>query len=125
MFYRTQELLVPVERIQWGCRSSCVPENTLIQSSQKSLQSNTSIQCRRIFISLGWHGKSWLSSRNFFRGAKSIVMHISFVMLILLLFLDQISGGRQKSPRGQTVSGGRPLPPVEERQETKKVVVKW
>ena len=41
----------------------------------------------------------WLSSRNFFRGAKSVVMQIYVVMLIFLLFLDQISGG-QKSPRG-------------------------
>ena len=39
-----------------------------------------------------------------FRGAKSIVMQISFVMLIFLLFSDQISGG-------QTASGGVPLPP--------------
>ena len=38
-------------------------------------------------------------------GAKFIVMQISFVMLIFLLFPDQISG------RGQTASGGRPLPP--------------
>ena len=32
-------------------------------------------------------------------GEKSIVMQISFVMLIFLLFSDQISEG-QKSPRG-------------------------
>ena len=37
---------------------------------------------------------NWLSSKNFFSGAAiSIVMKISFVMLIFLLFLDQISGG--------------------------------
>ena len=42
---------------------------------------------------------NWLSSRNFFMGAKSIVMQISFVLLIFLLFSDQISGG-QKSLRG-------------------------
>ena len=41
----------------------------------------------------------------FFRGAKSIVMQIFFVMLNFLLFLGQISGG--KSLRGQTASGGR------------------
>ena len=46
----------------------------------------------------------------FFRGAKSIVKQISFVMLVFLLFLDQIS-------RGQTASGGHPsLPPMEESQ---------
>ena len=35
-----------------------------------------------------------------FSGGKPIVMQISFVMLIFLLFSDQISGGRQKSLRG-------------------------
>ena len=50
---------------------------------------------------------TWLSSRNFFQGGtKSIVMQISFVMLIFLLFSDQIW---QKSSRGV------PLP-VEESQ---------
>ena len=41
--------------------------------------------------------------QEFFRGggAKSIVMQISVVMLIFLLFSDQISGGRQKSLRGR------------------------
>ena len=37
--------------------------------------------------------------QEFFQGAKSIVMQISFVMLIFLLFSDKISGG-------QTASGG-------------------
>ena len=37
------------------------------------------------------------------RGAKSIVMQIYFVMLIFLLFSDQISGG-------QTASRGAPRP---------------
>ena len=45
--------------------------------------------------------------QEFFQAAKSIVMQISFVMLIFLLFLDQISGG--KSPRGQTASWGASL----------------
>ena len=58
---------------------------------------------------------SWLSSRKFFLGVKSIVMQISFVMLILLLFSDQISRG-QKSPRGQTAAGSAPCPPVEKSQ---------
>ena len=41
----------------------------------------------------------WLSSRNVFRGAaKSIVMQISFVML---LFSDQLSG------RGKSFQGGK------------------
>ena len=43
--------------------------------------------------------------------AKFIVMQISYVTLIFLLFSDQISGGGQKSLRGQTASGGLPLPP--------------
>ena len=48
----------------------------------------------------------WLSSRNFFRGAKSVVMQISFVMLLLS---DQISGGAKFS------RGVSPCPPpVEE-----------
>ena len=56
----------------------------------------------------------WLSSRNLFSGgAKPIVMQISFVMLIFLLFLDQIWGGAKVS-EGGAVSGGAPLPPVEE-----------
>ena len=37
-------------------------------------------------------------------------MQISFVMLIFLLLLDQISGGGQKSLRGHTASGGVPCP---------------
>ena len=45
--------------------------------------------------------------QEFFQGGKSIVMQISFVML---LFSDQISGGG-KSLQGQTASGGVPLPP--------------
>ena len=44
-------------------------------------------------------------------------MQISFVMLIFPLFSDQISGG-QSVRGGQTESGGRPLPPVEEIQGT-------
>ena len=64
-----------------------------------------------------WILGAWLSSRNFFQGAKSIVMQISFVMQFFLLFSDQISGG-QKSPRGANCLRGRPLPPVEERQST-------
>ena len=59
---------------------------------------------------------SWLSSRNLFLGAKSIVMQISFVMLIFLLFLDQISGGAKVSKGGKLPQGGTPLPPVEESQ---------
>ena len=61
----------------------------------------------------GWRGgnserclKYWLSSRNFFRGGKSIVMQIS---IVILLFSGQISGRRK-------FSGGCPLPPVEESQ---------
>ena len=45
-------------------------------------------------------------------GAKSIVMQISFVML---LFSNQISGRSKSFQGGQTASGGRP-PPEEESQ---------
>ena len=56
----------------------------------------------------------WLSSENF-SGTKSIVLQISFVMLIFLLFLDQILGG-EKPLREQT-AWGCPCPhPVEESQ---------
>ena len=50
-------------------------------------------------------------------------MQISFVMLIFLLFSDQISGGGAKvsKGRGQTASGGCP-PPVEESQNCISVV---
>ena len=47
---------------------------------------------------------SWLSSRNFFQGGKSIVMQISIVMP---LFSDQISG-RGTSFRGGKLSQGAP-----------------
>ena len=58
---------------------------------------------------------NWLSSRNFFQGkAKSTVMQISFVMLIFLLFSDQISGG-DKSLWGGNCLGS--APPVEESQQ--------
>ena len=50
----------------------------------------------------------WLSSRNFFQGAKSIVMQISFVMLIFLLFWTKFQGGQTASGEG--------APPVEESQ---------
>ena len=53
----------------------------------------------------------WLSSRNFFWGAKSIVMQISFVMLIFLLFSDQISGGKV-SEGGKLPQEGAPCPPL-------------
>ena len=46
----------------------------------------------------------------FFRGAKSTVMQISFVMLILILFSEQILGGKRL--RGGTCLRGRSLPPV-------------
>ena len=58
-------------------------------------------------------GTGFLPGIFFGGGAKSTVMQISFVMLIFLLFLDQISGGG--------VSEGGKLPqgaphPVEESQ---------
>ena len=54
----------------------------------------------------------WLSSRDFFQGANSIVMEIYFVMLMFLLFLDQISEGGQKPLRGENcVKGDAPSPP--------------
>ena len=65
-------------------------------------------------ISTAHISKTWLSSRNFFQGAKSIVMQISFVML---LFLDQISGRGKSFQGGQTASGGHPLPPCGRKPE--------
>ena len=47
--------------------------------------------------------------------AKSIVMQISFVMLIFLLFSDQISGGGAKVSEGWA-NCLRGCPPVEETQ---------
>ena len=45
---------------------------------------------------------------TFFRGAKSIVMQISVVILTFLLFSDHISGGGAKvsEGEGETASGG-------------------
>ena len=64
----------------------------------------------------------WLSSRNFFQGAKSIVMQIYFVTL---LFSDQISG-RGKVSEGGKLPHGPPVsplpPPVEESQYSKHLV---
>ena len=51
----------------------------------------------------------------FFRGAKSIVMQISSVML---LFSDQISGRGKSFQGGKLPQGGAPCPsPVEESQK--------
>ena len=44
-------------------------------------------------------------------GGKSIVMQFSFVLLIFLLFSNQISGW-QKSLRGENCLRGRPLRPL-------------
>ena len=52
----------------------------------------------------------WLYSRNFLQGAKSIVMQISFVMLIFYCFRTKFRG------EGQTAKGECPLPPVEQSQ---------
>ena len=65
------------------------------------------------------------SFQEFFQGgAKSVVMQISFLLLIFLLFSDQILGEAKSPKGGQTVSGGRPLPPMEESQpgDPKKVL---
>ena len=52
----------------------------------------------------------WLSSWNFFLGgAKSIVIQISFVML---LFSYQILGRDKSFQGGKTVSGGHPPAPL-------------
>ena len=49
----------------------------------------------------------WLSSRNFFRGAKSIVMQIS---IVILLFSDQISGRGESFREGKLPQGAPPAP---------------
>ena len=52
----------------------------------------------------------WLSSRNFYQGeAKPIVMQISFIMLMFLLFSDQISGGKSLRGEGANCLRGLPL----------------
>ena len=61
----------------------------------------TNCEIREIGVTLLVRVYCWLSSRNFFRGRKSVIMQISFVMQIL---------GEGKSPRGQTASGGAPCP---------------
>ena len=69
----------------------------------KILTSADEMSCR-VFTTLAFF-------QEFFQGGgKSIVMQISFVML---LFLDQVSG------RGKSFQGGAPLnpPPVEESQQ--------
>ena len=52
----------------------------------------------------------WLSSRNFFQGG-TIVMQISFVMLIFLLFSDQILRGTKVSEWGSLPERGASLSP--------------
>ena len=61
------------------------------------------------FLAEAFAATIWLCSRIFSGWTKSIVMQISFVMLIFLLFSDQISRGRSLRG-GQTASVGRPLP---------------
>ena len=65
------------------------------------------------------HGLLLAFFQEFFQGAKSVVMQISFVMIIFLLFLDQISGEGKSLRGGQTASGGASSAlPVEESQIT-------
>ena len=52
-----------------------------------------------------WWCYCWLFSRNFL-GAKFIVMQISIIMLMFLLFSDQISSGGKSLWGGQTAWGG-------------------
>ena len=53
----------------------------------------------------------WLSSRNIFQGAKSIVMQISFVVQIFLLFLD-INFREAKVSEGDKLLQGAPPAPL-------------
>ena len=71
------------------------------QGSYTSIELNSSVVHSRVrpavwlFIGMHWAEANlsfWLSSRNFFRG-KSVVMQISFVIIIFVLFSDQISAG--------------------------------
>ena len=67
--------------------------------------------CKNKFVPINLEHFAWLSPRNFFGGGtKSIVRQISFVMLIFLLFSDQISGGRSLRG-GANWFRGRPCPP--------------
>ena len=51
----------------------------------------------------------WLSSSQR-RGAKSIVMQISIVMLIFIFFRTKFQGEEQKSSGGKRLGGGASLP---------------
>ena len=68
----------------------------------------------RQFNSNKFH-ESFLSILAFFqdfKGAKSIVMQISFVMLIFLLFRTKFHGGGGKSLQGELLPQGAPLSPL-------------
>ena len=73
---------------------------TSMQTQATQLLTQLSSSARPTFI-------TWLSPRNFFRG-ESIVMQISFVML---LFSDQISGRGKSFQGGKLPQGGAPCPP--------------
>ena len=55
------------------------------------------------------HDRNLAFFQEFLQGAKSIVMQISFVMLIFLLFSDQISGEQKSRGGGKLPQGASPL----------------
>ena len=59
--------------------------------------------------------------QEFFQGAKSIVMQISFIMLIFLLFSDQILGGAKVSEGSKLLEKGAPPPPFYPVEESQKM----
>ena len=64
----------------------------------ESLYSRSSLFIVTIpYHTISYH-MAWLSSRNFFRGTKSIVMQISFVMLIFYCFRTKFRGRRASLP---------------------------
>ena len=82
-----------------------------------SIQKNRGDKSHSVIVTIL---KSWFLPGIFSRGrgAKSIVMKISFVML---LFSDQISGGGKSLQGGQTASGGA-LPPCGRKPESQFVI---
>ena len=78
--------------------------------SHYSLSSIYTMEIPFVIAIQGVPRKYLVSYMSFFGGGGSIVTQTSFIMLIFLLFSDQISGG-QKSLRGENCLRWRPLSP--------------
>ena len=80
-----------------------VDKRTILNENRERLHVQWTAKCGN---KIDLIGQFWLSSRNFFRGAKSILMQISFVML---LFSDQISGKGKSFQGSKLLQGGTPV----------------